>query len=199
VVQKGIKGGTTMFQKAFSFLGVLLVCGAVILGTAETSQAGHGGGGGGGGHGGGGHGGGGRGGFNHGGFRGGFFYGGYYPYGWYNPYYYGDYAYDNYDTPPVAGYQSYYPSAAVVPNTTTAHVMVRVPAGAELWFNGAKMKSTGSIRTFESPSLQPGNAYTYSAKARWMENGREVIQTRRIDVSAGARIRVSFPLPSGTN
>jgi uncharacterized protein (TIGR03000 family) len=79
------------------------------------------------------------------------------------------------------------------PADTTAHVTVKVPASAELWFNGSKMKSTGAVRKFQTPPLSSGPQYRYTVRARWQENGQVVTQTRQIRVSPGAHLEVDFP------
>jgi uncharacterized protein (TIGR03000 family) len=164
-----------------------------------------------------------HGGFNHGfrhfgyypRFYGGFGYGypyygglGYYPYDYY-PYYGGDYyapsSYDylglnDYDnvTPPAYS-PSYFPPdggpSAVAPADNTAHVRVIVPAGAEVWFDGTKTSQTGGTREFVSPPLLPDTNYSYEVRARWMDNGAPVDQTRRVIVRAGALTTVDFTRP----
>jgi uncharacterized protein (TIGR03000 family) len=251
-----------MCRKVFSFGGLLLLAGAVVLVTPGSGQAqhgGHGGGGHGGGHFGGGHFGGGYHGGNFGGYRGGFYhsgahYGGYhygyhnyYPhygvysyrhdhpyygsYGYYYPYSYGSYGYDYpyYDTPYLSAgptstydsgsyistgnvtpysaygtpsttpsadsYQAFYPSATVTtPSDSRAHVTVKVPADAQIWFDGTLTTSTGSVRRYDSPPLTPGSGYGYEVRARWNENGHEVTQTQHVSVTAGAQVQVDFPL-----
>jgi uncharacterized protein (TIGR03000 family) len=86
--------------------------------------------------------------------------------------------------------------AGVVDNT--AHLEVLVPGDATLSFNGWKARSTGTIRKLQSPPLTPGRKFAYTVQARWEENGREVIQTRQVVVSAGAQVRVNF-LRDGEN
>jgi uncharacterized protein (TIGR03000 family) len=185
-----------MVKQVFSFFGTLLLAGAALIGTAGTGLAGHGGGGGG--HGGGGHGGhGGHGGASwgghHGGGGGGYHHRYFYGYGGYSPYYYDSYS-SGYDRP----YRySYYPSSDVIADDTTAHVTVTVPADAELWFNGTRMKTMGPSRRFETPSLSSGR-FTYEARAQWTENGRVVTQTQEFSVSQGAQVKVTFPLASGS-
>jgi uncharacterized protein (TIGR03000 family) len=83
--------------------------------------------------------------------------------------------------------------------TAAAHLEVQVPADATLWINGWKASSTGSLRKLQSPPLTAGHRYTYSIRARWEENGREVTQTQQVFVAAGAHVAVHFPLPSGTD
>jgi uncharacterized protein (TIGR03000 family) len=272
-----------MFGKALSFGGLLLLSGALVLGTAGSVQAQHHGGGGhgGGGHGGGGHGGGfhggghgggfhgggfhgggfhhggfnhggfHHGGFNHGGFHSGFhhgdfrhgdfrhgdfrhgdfrhgfhhgfhhggiwwypgLYGGYgawpYNYGYYPSYGYSDYYPNTYSSDwsspeydsgyygSYGGVTSSYPdiySPATAQPDTRAQLIVNVPADAEIWFEGTKMTSTGSVREFQSPPLTAGTRYTYEVRARWNENGQEVTQTQEVKVTAGANVNVKFPV-----
>ena len=73
-----------------------------------------------------------------------------------------------------------------------------MPQGAELRFDGVKMPATGSLRQFKTPPLKPGQRYAYTVEARWKEDGREVTQSRRLPVSAGANVRLVFPLPAET-
>jgi len=213
-----------MYRQVFSFGGLVLLAGAVALATPGSSQAQHSGGHGGGGHAGGGHVSGGHfdsghfngghfGGFNNGrgrfGFpnaRSGFFYP-YYGY-YYNdyPYYGGDYSYSYtypdtgsgavYDSrTTTANYQSLYPpTIASTQPDTQAHMTVRVPADARIWFEDHATASTGAVREFSSPPLPAGGRYTYNIRATWTENGHDVTQTRQIDVTAGARVDVEFPV-----
>jgi len=70
---------------------------------------------------------------------------------------------------------------------------VRVPANAEIWFQGDKTSQTGTLRHFVSPQLQSGQTYTYEIKARWMDNsGQAVERTKQVKVQAGARVGVDF-------
>ena len=57
------------------------------------------------------------------------------------------------------------PLSAIADNT--ARVEVRLPADAELWFEGQKTAQTGTDRSFHSPELQPGQDYVYNVRARW--------------------------------
>jgi uncharacterized protein (TIGR03000 family) len=133
-------------------------------------------------------------------------YSGYYPYtyspDWSSPAYDSGY-YGSYGgvTPSYSdGYQAYYPPATVAPNAAsaqsdeTAHVTVSAPSDAEVWFDGTKTTSTGSVREYQSPPLTPGSQYTYEVRARWNENGQKVTQTQQVKVTAGAHISVKFPL-----
>jgi uncharacterized protein (TIGR03000 family) len=146
---------------------------------------------------------------------------GYYPYGYYPYYdsspYYSDlgsglldvpaYANNNYQPAPLSldrtpfggsvlsSDQPSLASPSPAQADTVAHVTVIAPSGARLWFDDTPTTSTGSLREFVSPPLTPGGRYTYDIKASWKENGREVTQTQKVDVTAGARVNVNFPAP----
>jgi len=140
------------------------------------------------------------------------------PYGGYcggtmysSPYYYGSAPYYSSYTPyygsqnwtsggaPIyigsnTGYQSYYPpDNGGQDYQNTALVEVQVPADAELTFDGMKTSQTGPMRTFVTPTLEPGKTFTYEARATWKDNnGAPVTRTRQVRVEAGKRIQVNF-------
>jgi uncharacterized protein (TIGR03000 family) len=155
-----------------------------------------------------------HGGFFHGGFFGSGFYG-YYPGYWYSYGYPYDYGYSStyvypsttYVVPQTyvyPDYSDYTPPAPLdgatsvppvtVPSTASAVVTVVVPDNAEVWFNDTRTRSTGPVRTFDTPPLGPGRQYSYDVKASWQENGRTVTQTQDVAVSPGARVTVRFPI-----
>lgn len=86
-------------------------------------------------------------------------------------------------------------SRTPAPVDNVAEVLVIVPANAEVWFDGVQTRQTGSHRTFWSPVLTPGKTYSYKVRARWLDNGAPVEQTRTIDVSANCISRVDFTQP----
>lgn len=168
-------------------------------------------------------------GFNNGGFGGGwgwpwglglglygypYWYGGS-PYGyggypsWYGPGYYDYYdagSYPIYQSMPLAtdqGNQTNYPPPTLV-SDNTAQIDVRMPADAQLWFDGNKTSQTGAMREFTSPPLTPGQTFTYELRATWTgEGGTPITQTRTVNVQAGKRSLVDFttplPVPKQTN
>ncbi|HWG47817.1 MAG TPA: TIGR03000 domain-containing protein [Gemmataceae bacterium] len=73
-----------------------------------------------------------------------------------------------------------------------AEVTVVVPESAELWFNGTKTTQKGPERKFVTPPLTPGEDFIYTVKARWMENGKPVEQTRPIHVQANSSQVIDF-------
>jgi uncharacterized protein (TIGR03000 family) len=135
---------------------------------------------------------------------------------WYYPY--DDYAYAGYPN----GYSSYYsgqpgysddtlqgqpPSgqgyaddnrqrSRVQINENAALIAVRVPADAELWFDGTKTSQASEVRQFQTPALEPGQEYNYTVRARWKDQGREVDQTRKVTVRAGDRLGINFMVPN---
>jgi uncharacterized protein (TIGR03000 family) len=86
-------------------------------------------------------------------------------------------------------------AVAVVGEPRPAMVVVQVPAGAELWFDGNQTKQAGGERVFFSPPLQPGHAFHYVVRARWPQDGKPVEQFQMITVQAGQQARVQFPQP----
>ena len=82
------------------------------------------------------------------------------------------------------------PLSAVTDNT--AKVEVRVPADAEIWFEGQRTSQSGTKRMYSSPALESGQDYIYEIHARWNADGKEVDQTRKVTVHAGDHVLVDF-------
>jgi uncharacterized protein (TIGR03000 family) len=95
---------------------------------------------------------------------------------------------DPYAAAPNYSYGAYAPAA-----DNAARIQVVVPADAQVWFDGKATKMSGARRQFESPALTPGRQYTYDVKARWRgADGKEVTQTRHVDVAANSDVTVDF-------
>jgi uncharacterized protein (TIGR03000 family) len=103
--------------------------------------------------------------------------------------------YGFFDNTPPAG-PPRRPFVALTTSDTSALLTVRVPANAEVWVEGVKTSSTGPLRRFQSPPLQPGQRYVYTVRAQWQENGQPVTDTHKVDVAAGANISVNFQYPA---
>jgi uncharacterized protein (TIGR03000 family) len=73
-----------------------------------------------------------------------------------------------------------------------AYIRVRVPAGAQVLFDGSPTRQTGTDRLFQSPPLQVGAAYTYQVSARWQVNGQEQKESRTVRVVPGLMVDVNF-------
>ena len=83
--------------------------------------------------------------------------------------------------------------ARAAPPSRTVLIDVFLPAEARLWFQGEPTSETGAVRQFESPPLEPGQAYTYDVRATWKDDdGREVVQSRRLTVRAGDHLEVDL-------
>jgi uncharacterized protein (TIGR03000 family) len=82
------------------------------------------------------------------------------------------------------------------PEPRCAVVQITVPEGAEVWFDGNLTRQTGARRTFSSPLLEPGTAYHYEVRARWLVNGKPMEQTQAVGVRAGEHHHILFPLPA---
>jgi len=126
---------------------------------------------------------------------------GYYNSGYYNPGYQSTYTFTN----PQPGYQAFYPSTTqsgysygstsdtfAGRNDSAAHLEVRVPANAEVFFEGHKTAQTGTVRHFVSPSLDANQNYTYTVRAHWNENGQDIDRTKQVTVRAGQAETVDF-------
>jgi uncharacterized protein (TIGR03000 family) len=71
-------------------------------------------------------------------------------------------------------------------------INVRVPASAQVWFDGAKTTQTGSLRQFVSPPLDSDRECSYQIRAHWTEGGRDVERTRKVNFHAGDQVTVNF-------
>jgi uncharacterized protein (TIGR03000 family) len=142
-------------------------------------------------------------------------------YGYYNPYAYtsrylyypfvGGGAYPWYDYRPYYGWsivpgsgpeggawperrrEARYYTPAAPSGPLPAHITLKVPADAEVWFNGQKTKATGTVRDYDSPPLASGYRYTYQIRVSWQHDGRTIAQHREVSVTSGARMTVAFP------
>jgi uncharacterized protein (TIGR03000 family) len=85
--------------------------------------------------------------------------------------------------------QSYYPAGV----QDFANLTVIVPVtDAQVWFDNTATTQQGMQRLFASPPLTPNQNFTYTIKARWMENGKAVNQERQVNVQAGQNVTVNF-------
>jgi uncharacterized protein (TIGR03000 family) len=80
---------------------------------------------------------------------------------------------------------------------SNAVIQVKVPAGAKVWFDDEPTRQTGTDRVFDSPPLQRGRRYHYTVRARWMDDGKPVTQTRKIYFRASEQVTVDFLKPQG--
>jgi uncharacterized protein (TIGR03000 family) len=77
--------------------------------------------------------------------------------------------------------------------TTTAKVVVDLPAEAKLYVDDRLMKTTSSRRVFSTPKLEDGETYYYILRAEVEREGQKISRTKRVVVRAGAETRAAFP------
>jgi uncharacterized protein (TIGR03000 family) len=82
--------------------------------------------------------------------------------------------------------------ASPTDNPTAAYIAVRLPANAEIWFDGDKTTQTGSDRLFVTPPLSPDRDYTYKVRVQWSEDGRKVERMHSVAIRAGDRASLDF-------
>ncbi len=73
-----------------------------------------------------------------------------------------------------------------------ATLIVSVPAEATLTIDDAATASKAARRVFVSPSLPAGREFVYTLKAEFSKDGKPVIVTRDVTVTAGAEIEVTL-------
>jgi uncharacterized protein (TIGR03000 family) len=73
-----------------------------------------------------------------------------------------------------------------------AKVTVRLPAEAKLYVDDVACPLVSSVRTFETPKLEPGRQYYYTIRAEVQREGRTETESRRVVVEAGKLTTVEF-------
>jgi uncharacterized protein (TIGR03000 family) len=73
-----------------------------------------------------------------------------------------------------------------------ATIIVSLPASAKLSIDDAVTTSTSDRRVFVSPELNPGKQYHYTLKAEWNRDGKAVVVTKEVAVSAGNETLVNI-------
>jgi uncharacterized protein (TIGR03000 family) len=75
---------------------------------------------------------------------------------------------------------------------TKAKLVVELPANAKLFIDDMPMKADTRVRSFNTPALEPGQAYYYMVRVETMHDGKPVSETRRVIVRAGQVARADF-------
>lgn len=89
------------------------------------------------------------------------------------------------------GRQSFY-SGPGMPNAAMVRVLLP-DEQAEIWFDGNPTQQRGTDRKYMSgPMESTDGKYTYTVKARWMENGRAVEREKHVQVTPGQPVTVDF-------
>jgi uncharacterized protein (TIGR03000 family) len=77
-------------------------------------------------------------------------------------------------------------------SSNKAKLVVELPADAKLFIDDLPMKTTSGVRSFNTPALQPGQAYYYMVRVETMRDGKPLSETRRVIVRAGQTARADF-------
>jgi uncharacterized protein (TIGR03000 family) len=95
-----------------------------------------------------------------------------------------------YGLPSDAGQRGYYDGNSSAPAT----IVVRLPADATLTVDDSSTRSTGDVRTFISPPLEPGREYTYTLRAVETRDGKKLERKRDVKVRAGqtSEVKIDF-------
>ncbi len=151
-------------------------------------------------------------------YPGGFYPGGYYPGNYYgrNSWYYGGSPwYNNYPSTSFYYTPRYYsgPSNYITnpgwinysgdymnqptydsrTNDNQIALRINVPdPQARVLIEGQPTRQMGTVRTYVSPPLQPGNTYSYTVRASWMDNGREMSEEKKLEGQPGQEITFNF-------
>jgi uncharacterized protein (TIGR03000 family) len=83
----------------------------------------------------------------------------------------------------------------VAPNTVT--LVAHVPENAQVWIEGQAVSGTGTLRTYQSPPVTPGDRFTYKVRVAWVEAGKLVSEKQEFPVKAGD-VHSVFLIKAGT-
>ena len=84
-------------------------------------------------------------------------------------------------------------------SNNTALLQLLVPENAEVLVEGRKTTTTGTVRDFESPPLQPGKNMTYAITVRYPDaDGKTIEETHSIRVRANDQLRIDCTKPEKT-
>ncbi len=73
-----------------------------------------------------------------------------------------------------------------------ATIIVTLPADARLTIDDEATASSTERRVFVSPELAPGREFSYTLKAEWVRDGKTIVISKRITVSAGNESKVTL-------
>jgi len=88
-------------------------------------------------------------------------------------------------------YQSFYNTPSTNLNQTTVRVSVPQP-DARVWVDDRLTQQQGTDRVFVTPALTAGQQYSYTVRASWMENGREMSKQKTVTFTPGQEVAVNF-------
>lgn len=74
----------------------------------------------------------------------------------------------------------------------SSRVTVTLPSDARLWVENVECPLTSSVRSFNTPALNPNQQYVYNLKVTAIRDGQTVSQTQRVIITPGQEARVDF-------
>lgn len=99
--------------------------------------------------------------------------------------------------PPLGGTEPAPPEDQKPAPDNAVHLQLKVPEGAEVYFDGTRTKQNGTTREFTSPPLTPGKQYTYRISVRYTgPDGKQVNDTRDIRVRPNDWFAIDFTRPA---
>ncbi len=70
---------------------------------------------------------------------------------------------------------------------------VRVPADADVYLEGQKTHSKGTVRQYKTSQLSPGQKWeAYTVRVTWERNGKPVTKERTLTLEGGKSQEVTF-------
>jgi uncharacterized protein (TIGR03000 family) len=73
-----------------------------------------------------------------------------------------------------------------------ANLKFKLPADAQLFVDGKPAPGAGAERSFYTPPLEGGKKFYYDVEAKLVVNGKEVAETKKVIVEAGASVTAEF-------
>jgi len=83
-------------------------------------------------------------------------------------------------------------AAADEQNPAAATIVVRLPADAQLTFDGQATQSKSALRRFVTPPIEPNKRHTYTVQARWQRGPTTVTVEKVVPVQAGQETMVNL-------
>jgi uncharacterized protein (TIGR03000 family) len=98
------------------------------------------------------------------------------------------------ETPPAGTPNSPNKTGASVDATPSdvGQLTVRVPADADVFINGLKTASRGTLRAYLSQGLKPGRAYDYEVRVQVRRNGTLLEEVREVRLTTGAQAALAI-------
>jgi uncharacterized protein (TIGR03000 family) len=79
-----------------------------------------------------------------------------------------------------------------------ARLIFELPQGAQLYVDGSLIPNADTRKSFRTPALRRGEQYFYDLRAEVVRDGKTLVETRRVTLTAGEVIRADFSTLGGT-